>query len=308
MALIWATGRFSTGPITPANSPNGPSSAISPGVISPSITISLFAGTRRSIGSRAHQLDRLTLEAAGEVHLVLAVGQIGDGRQMDRRLARDHPGDRRLLAAIGPGPGVAGSLPSRREIDDDAVRVAQHRAIDAHVLDAGVVIARDDDGRDVGRLVLAGRPGDDRQVGEARGLADQFALLARAGTDRPGLYRMAQRSHHRVVDLIDLALQGQCNAVRRGAERSGDDRNVRVFDVLEQQTKSALDRQRLIHPLGEARDLPGAIDLPAITEEIMLLQGREIVAHVAIGHVFSFPIDGSVYPCVPCSPRSSSIE
>src|SRR5260370_99794 len=46
---MWATGRLATAPMMPANSPNGPSSSNSPGLTSPSITISLLAGTRRSI-------------------------------------------------------------------------------------------------------------------------------------------------------------------------------------------------------------------------------------------------------------------
>src|SRR5262249_60742015 len=111
---------------------------------------------------------------------------------MDRRLARDHPGDRRLLAAIGPGPDVVGALPSRTEIHGTAAIIAHDGAIDAHMLPARVMVARDDDRRDVGRLVLARRPGDDRELAEACGVAEQLDLMAYTVRRRARLRRIAQ--------------------------------------------------------------------------------------------------------------------
>src|SRR5215471_18251035 len=137
---------------------------------------------------------------------------------MDRRLARDYPCDRRPLAAIGPGLDVMGALPSRTEIDDDAAIIAHHSAIDAHILHAGVMVARNDDRRDVGRLVLARRPGDDRELAEACGVAEQFDLVAYAVWRCARLRRIAQGRNDLLVDLIDLALQSKRYAARRRAE------------------------------------------------------------------------------------------
>src|SRR5579871_536905 len=133
---------------------------------------------------------------------------------MDRGISSNDPGDGRLLAAIGPSLGIEGALPARREIDNDAVAVTQHGAIHAHILRTAIVVAGYDDGRYVRCFVLSGRPGDDGQISQACSFTEKLGFLADAAAYGPRLYRSAQRGDHRIVNGVDLTLQGKRYAAR----------------------------------------------------------------------------------------------
>src|SRR5260370_27622835 len=137
---------------------------------------------------------------------------------MDRRLGGDPPGDGRGFAAIRPRLDVASSLPPWPEGDDDTVLVTQHRSITPHVLDTRTAVSRDDVGRNIRCFVLSRGPGDDRQRRKACHFAQQDVCLTCAGADGLWLYRSAERSNDFIVDFLAIALQRECDAVRRGAD------------------------------------------------------------------------------------------
>jgi len=76
------------------------------------------------------------------------------------------------------------------------------------------MVARDDDCGYVRSLVLARRPGDNRQAIELRLLPGHYNVLARPVVDELRLARMAQGVGNLVIDLMDFALEREGNAFR----------------------------------------------------------------------------------------------
>src|SRR5579862_2229209 len=165
-------------------------------------------------GFAAHQFDRLAFQAAGELHFVLALGQVGDRCEMNRGLCSNDPCNWRLLAAIRPGLRIEGALPAGREVDDYAVAVTHHSAIHAHILRTAVTIAGDDDGPDIWCFVLPGRPGDDRQIGEGCCFSEKLSLLTWSCVYGSRSYRPTQCRDHGIVDGVDFTLKGKRDASR----------------------------------------------------------------------------------------------
>src|SRR3974377_1398227 len=149
-------------------------------------------------------MNRLPFKAARKVNFILAVSQIGDRRQMNRRLGGDHPGDGCGFAAVCPCSDVASSLPTWPEGDDDNALVTHPGPVNSHILDTRTAGPRDDVRRNIRRFVLSRSPGDDRQGREACHFTHQDIFLTCAGTDRLWLYRGAERSNDFIVDVLDV--------------------------------------------------------------------------------------------------------
>ena len=187
---------YSSSATWPCDSPNGASGSTVFGVDQPLDHDLRFGGDQQIDGLRPHDVDRRAGEAAGDGELVDA----------DRQLLRPHEGDvgraaehdrarHRLVAALLVLEVVliaAGTADARCHAHHQAVGRFQRRAVGAHVLHAGLGIARDDVGRgERGRAVEAGRRDRDRQAVEPlafalQRLALQHDLVARRGRHEPG--------------------------------------------------------------------------------------------------------------------------
>ena len=137
-----------------------------------------FGRDQQIDGARTHHVDRRAGKPARDGELIDVDRQLLRAHEGDVRRAAEHDGARhRLVAALLVLQIVliaAGAADARRHAHDQPVRRFQRRAIRAHVLHAGLGIARDDVGRGQRRRAVEARRRDrDRQRVEAVAFALQ---------------------------------------------------------------------------------------------------------------------------------------
>ena len=109
-------------------------------------------------------------------------------------MGADDPGDRCAHPLLGPRASVEESLPTRIQIRDDAVRIADPRSIKADILPARVGIARYHCCRDVWTDVFSRGPGRNRQAVQPHLVFEQNCFLTRSICYFKRCDRIEQRS------------------------------------------------------------------------------------------------------------------
>ena len=208
-------------------------------------------------GRRLGDADGRAGQPAGHRHLVDIDRQfLRAGEQHDRRAADDDGAGHRLLALLifAPVQIAAGAARARRHAHAEPVLRFERGAIGAHVLHAGLGIARDAERRgEIGRGVEAGRRDRHRQAGETlAGLQqvvafdDDFLAGGRGDHDRRD--RMRDRVRPGFADVLDRLAHADRVDFRRSGERADRDRNVvappGAVDHIGEQEGAALSPRR----------------------------------------------------------------
>ncbi|MNO94421.1 hypothetical protein D3C76_860390 [compost metagenome] len=204
-----------------------------------------------AIAGRLDQLQRLAKQTAGHRAFVAAEGQACRRGEHEQRMRANHHGHAQLLATLAGGLQHAPQVTARVQAGGEGLPGVAHRAVIAHVGDAGDRVLRNDDRvGDVGAAV-AGEMLEHRQQCEVHGFAFEDFIQHRAG------FHVA-RGDGVVGAVLESLVQLRRGHAEHpgdagpGGEQVGDHRRAEVADFF-------ADQQRVATLGGESIDQGGDV-------------------------------------------------
>ena len=244
-------------------------------------------------GLALHHLDRLTAVGAEHGELRHAGRQRAAAEEAHDRIPADDAGHRHLLAAVGVlGEVLAPVLAALDQERRDRVLLADHAAIDAGVLHAGVRILGHDAGVGVDvapafEVVPLGH----RELEQVDVLALDDVLLHGPGRHHHGLDLLAVLLHHVLDDLVVRRVLGEAQReveARARADAAAEHLAAAgvlvAFHVFEQQRRALFFQ----HPARDRADLAVPVHLGGDPVQFaFLFQQRDPLAQVDAAHAAS---------------------